>query len=182
MQKNCLIELERSYAISMLNTLPSDDAADFFGLLPNKEADFLLNQMEKKEASDIKQLLTYQVETAGSLMTTEYVTVAQYESVEAVIKHLRNVAADSETIYYLYVTNEKQQLLGVVSLRELFIASPESLIKDIMATQFVSVAVDTNRMEIVQIIKKYGFLAVPVVKSDYILAGIVTFDDILSYL
>lgn len=179
-QKKMIMELDRSYAIEMLNELPSDDAADFIGLLSHKEADFYLERMEREEAEDIKQLLSYQEGSAGSLMTTGMVTVRGSDSVADVMKRLRYSENDAETFYYLYVIDTSEQLLGVVSLRELIVADPERRMDDIMNTQYVSVSEDTCQTDVLKLIKKYGLLAVPVVTSESRLVGIVTFDDVIA--
>ncbi|MEZ2661537.1 magnesium transporter [Aneurinibacillus aneurinilyticus] len=182
MQKKCILELDRQYAIEMLNELPPDDATDFFGLLSHKEADFYLERMEKDEADDIKQLLTYKKGSVGSLMTTDVVTVAEADSVADVLERLQHSEFDAETIYYLYVTDAKERLLGVISLRELIISAPECRMEEIMNSRIISVSANTNQTEILQIIRKYGLLAVPVVTKEYALLGIVTFDDVLFYM
>ncbi|PUA34871.1 hypothetical protein C8Z91_33930 [Paenibacillus elgii] len=179
MQKTCIAELDRHYAIEMLNELPSDDAADFFGLLSDKEADFFLDRMEKDEADDIKQLLTYKQGSAGALMTTDVVTVTGSDSVADVLYRLRHSESDAETIYYLYVTDTGNQLTGVVTLRELIASDPQRRMDEIMNPQWISVSADTGQSEVLQIIRKYGLLALPVVTHKGTLLGIVTFDDVL---
>ncbi|NQX70865.1 magnesium transporter [Paenibacillus alba] len=179
-QKNCLLELDHEYAILMLNDLPSDDAADFIGLLPNQEADYLLNQMDQEEADDIKQLLTYFSGTAGSLLTTEFISVRATDSVAAILQNLRLVASHAETIYYLYVTDATGKLFGVLSLRDLIVSNPDSLVQEIMATQIISVKADSDLSEVGHLMKKYGLPAIPVLRFDDIMIGIVTFDDILT--
>jgi len=182
MQKECILELDRPFAIEMLNELPPDDATDFFGLLPYKEADFYLERMEKDEADDIKELLKYKKGSVGALMTPDLVMVAEEDSVNDVLERLKHSESDAETIYYLYVTDSQKQLIGVVSLRELITSPPECRMKEIMNSQIISVSANTNQTEVLQIIRKYGLLAVPVVTEEYILLGIVTFDDVLPFL
>ena len=168
--------------VEMLNDLPPDDATDFFELLSYKDADFYLERMEKDEADDIKQLLKYEKGSVGSLMTTDVVTVAKDNSVIDVFERLKHSEVDAETFYYLYVTDSNKQLLGVVSLRELIISDPECRMDEIMNAGIISVSANTNQSEVIQIIRKYALLAVPVVTENYELLGIVTFDDVLSYL
>ncbi|GMX61196.1 hypothetical protein Elgi_74930 [Paenibacillus elgii] len=179
MQRKCIVELERDYAIEMLNELPSDDATDFFGLLSSKEADYFLDRMEKEEADDIKQLLRYKKGSVGALMTTDVVTVTVSDSVADVMKRLRHSESHAETIYYLYVTDANNVLVGIVSLRELIVSDPERQMGEIMNSQMISVSADTDQSEVVRIIRKYGLLAVPVVSQKNMLLGIVTFDDVL---
>ncbi|MFE4709874.1 magnesium transporter [Paenibacillus sp. NPDC056722] len=178
-QKNIIQELDQTYAVEMLNDLPSDDATDFFGLLSHKQADFFLERMEKEEAEDIKHLLAYPKGSAGSLMTTDIYTIDGADTVTKVLNDLRLMTSDAETIYYLYVTDHNKRLLGVVSLRQLIVASAEQLILDLMSSKLITASPDAPRTEIVEIIKRYGLLAVPVVTPDNVLMGIVTFDDVV---
>jgi Mg/Co/Ni transporter MgtE len=182
MQKKIIVELERAYAVDMLNELPSDDAADFFGLLPEKEADLFLMEMEQEEADDIKQLLSYEEGYAGSLMTNDILKVAMSNTVADVLNRLHFKKTDAETIYYLYVTDDHDHLLGVVSLRQLIVAPAEGKMSEIMNSKLIAITTNTHRMEVLEIIKQYGLLALPVVTSNYVLVGIVTFDDVLSLL
>lgn len=182
MQKKCILELDRPFAVAMLNELPSDDAADFFGLLSYKEADYYLEQMEKDEADDIKQLLQYEKGSAGALMTKDVVIMAKDDLVIDVFERLKHDEADAETFNYLYITDSNNQLLGVVSLRDLIISPPESLMGEIMNSGIISVTANTSQPEVFQIIRKYGLLAVPVVTENFELLGIITFDDVLTYL
>jgi Mg/Co/Ni transporter MgtE len=182
MQKTIIVELERDYAVEMLNELPSDDAADFFGLLSHKEADFFLTRMEKEEVDDIKQLLAYPEGSAGSLMTADVFTVASTETAAEVLHRLHSKKTDAETIYYLYVTDEHHRLLGVVSLRQLIVAPAECLVAEMMNTKLVSVHAHTPHTEVLEMIKRYGLLAVPVISRDDMLEGIITFDDVFTFL
>ncbi|MEK8127708.1 CBS domain-containing protein [Paenibacillus filicis] len=182
MQKRIITELAREYAVEMLNELPSDDAADFIGLLTHYEADFFLTRMEQEEAEDIKQLLVYEEGTAGSLMTADVFTVAGTDTAAEVLNRLRYKKTDAETIYYLYVTDHQERLFGVVSLRQLIIAPAECVISEIMNAKLITVPTEAQRVEVLEIIKKYGLLAVPVVTPDDVLLGIITFDDVVSFL
>ncbi|MFA9559130.1 magnesium transporter MgtE N-terminal domain-containing protein [Evansella sp. AB-rgal1] len=115
-QKTVFAELD-DFAIGILNDLPADEATDFFGQIPDHIAAYLLNKMDKTEADNIKLLLSYKENTAGSLMTTEFITLKSNETVSDVMERLRIAGTDAETIYYLYVINDEDKLIGVVSLR-----------------------------------------------------------------
>lgn len=181
-QKECMLELARPYAIQMLNGLPSDDATDFIGLLSYQEADFYLDHMEKEEAEDIKQLLAYQEGTAGSLMTTEVIRIRMTDTITEVLDWMRRCLTNVETIYYLYVTDDRDTLLGVVSIRDFLISLPERPVYEMMNPHLVTIEPDAPQADVLEIIKKYGLLAVPVVTEDSRLVGIVTFDDVMSHL
>jgi Mg/Co/Ni transporter MgtE len=138
--------------------------------------------MEKEEVEEIKQLLAYEEGSAGSLMTSDVFTVARTDTAAEVLNRLHFKKTDAETIYYLYVTDDKEHLLGVVALRQLIIAPPESSMSEIMNSKLISILPGTHRMEVLEIIKQYGLLALPVVTTNYVLLGIVTFDDVVAFL
>lgn len=179
-QKTVFAELEDAFALNMLNELAADDITDFFGQISDGVASFLLSKMDKREANNIKQLLSYKEDTAGSIMTTEFITLAPKDTVYAVMARLREEGMDAETIYYLYVTNEEDKLIGIVSLRELIIALEDDLIENLMKEQVISVSPLTDQEEVSIIIKDYDLLAVPVVTNDEKMIGIVTVDDIID--
>ncbi|WP_078578390.1 magnesium transporter [Salipaludibacillus agaradhaerens] len=179
-QKTVFSELEDAFALNMLNELAADDITDFFGQIPDGIASFLLSKMGKKEANNIKQLLSYKEETAGSIMTTEFITLAPKDTVLAVMERLREEGMDAETIYYLYVTNDEDKLIGIVSLRELIISVADDTIENLMKEQVISVSPLTDQEEVSTIIKDYDLLAVPVVTNDGKMIGIVTVDDIID--
>lgn len=165
---------------AVLDEMSMDDAADVLGSFSDSVKTELLNLMEVAEASDVKELLAYPVDTAGGIMTTEYVAILENISAEKAIQVLRKTAPEAETVYYVYVINTKNQLVGVISLRELIIASPDALIADIMRKKVISVRVDTDQEEVARIVSRYDLLAVPVVTHDRTLVGIVTVDDIID--
>ncbi|MEG6614824.1 magnesium transporter [Peptococcaceae bacterium 1198_IL3148] len=164
----------------IMSQMFTDDAADLLGELPEEQQNKLLGLMKAAEAEDIRDLLSYDVDTAGGLMATEYVDVRKDFTANQAIERLRRIAPGAETVYYVYVTNDDEQLVGVISLRELIIADPEEKIENIMRTQVVSVHVRTDQEEVAKLVSKYDMLAVPVVNNDKQLLGIITFDDIID--
>ncbi|HHX51319.1 MAG TPA: magnesium transporter [Clostridia bacterium] len=173
-----ILDPERIAAV--LDEMSLDDAADFLGEVSENVKTELLDLMEVEEASDVKELLAYPEDTAGGIMTTEYVAILEDISAEKAIQVLRETAPDAETVYYVYVINTKNQLVGVISLRELIIANPETLITDIMQKKVISVRVDTDQEEVARVVTRYDFLAVPVIDHDRSLVGIVTVDDVID--
>ena len=165
---------------AVLDEMSLDDAADFLGEVSENVKTELLDLMEVEEASDVEELLAYPEDTAGGIMTTEYVAILEDISAEKAIQVLRETAPDAETVYYVYVINTKNQLVGVISLRELIIANPETLITDIMQKKVISVRVDTDQEEVARVVTRYDFLAVPVIDHDRSLVGIVTVDDVID--
>ncbi len=164
----------------ILGKMFTDDAADLLGDLPEDQKNKLLGLMKAAEAEDIRDLLSYEKDTAGGLMAIEYVDVRKDMTINQAIERLRKIAPDAETVYYVYVTNDDEQLVGVISLRELIIAPPDELIENIMQTNVTSVNVRTDQEEVARLMSKYDFLAVPVVNDDMLLLGIITFDDVMD--
>lgn len=166
----------------ILEDIPSDDAVDLLGELPEEQTRELLDQMRQDEAEDVKVLLTYPVETAGGLMTDEFITLRGFWTVQQALGELREKAPGAETIYYLYVTDAEDRLVGVVSIRQLIVASPETRVEDIMGENVISVAAEADQEEVARLIEKYDFLALPVVGQERRLLGIVTVDDVIDVL
>jgi magnesium transporter len=136
--------------------------------------------MDIEEADEVRELLSYDEDTAGGLMTTEYVTVTAEMTAEQTIEHLRKVGEEAELIYYVYVTDAAEHLIGVFSLSDLIIAPPETPITKFMHKRVVSVELDTPQDEIAKAVGKYNLIAVPVVDSENRMHGIVTADDALD--
>jgi Mg/Co/Ni transporter MgtE len=136
--------------------------------------------MEADEAKDIRKLLAYPEETAGGIMTTEYVTVRPDLTVEQAIQVLRETGPEAETIFYIYVTDDANHLVGVFSLSTLIFAQPDTLVSDLLVKRMVTVHPLDEQNDVAQVIAKYDLLAVPVVDEDNHLHGIVTADDALD--
>lgn len=165
---------------AIIDEMYSDDVADLLAELTDQEKDKILNLMEREDAVEVRELLEYKVDTAGGIMTTEYVAILQDITAGRAIEVLREIAPDAETVYYVYVVNDKNQLVGVISLRELIVSSPGTVIENIMHHKVKSVNVNMDQEEVAAIVTKYDFLAVPVVDNDNCLLGIITVDDIID--
>lgn len=179
-QKTVYSELEEEFALTMLTALPADDITDFLGEIPDHIATYLLEQLDKESSNSIKLLLSYQDETAGSLMTTEYVTISPTDTVSFVLDKLRNATKKAETIYYLYVVDKNRKLIGVLSLRELISSDVDTTVHSIMKDQVITVYAHTDQEEVSKLIKNYDLLAVPVITNDGTIIGIVTVDDVID--
>lgn len=175
-----LTRIDKSQATEILEELFSDDAADLIGDLPDEDKKQLLELMGSEEAEDVRELLGYEEDTAGGIMTTEYVAIRKDITVHKAITAVREIAQEAETVYYVYVIDEKNRLVGVNSLRDLILASPNSLIQDIMHQNVKSVNVHMDQEEVAKIVAKYNFLAIPVIADDGELLGIVTVDDVID--
>lgn len=180
--KQFLQEMDTTYAADMISYMFVDNAVDVLKELDKSQVVSYLTLMDKNAASEIKALLHYEEYTAGSIMTTEYVTVPQNSTVRSGMTILRNEAPGAETIYYVFVVDDDNRLTGVVSLRDLIIADEDTLISSIMNERVVSVLVSEDQEEVARMIKDYNFLAVPVVDFQQHILGIITVDDIIDVL
>ncbi|ARK28626.1 magnesium transporter [Halalkalibacter krulwichiae] len=181
-QKDLITETDQYYAANMINHLYADDAADFLSELEHSEAQKLLKAMNLEEANDVKELMAYPPKTAGAIMTKEFISLSSTNTVQEVIEKLRAEGPNAETIYYLYVVNPSNQLVGVLSLRDLITAPSDIRVETLMSPRVVSVIASTNQEEVAKIIKKYDFLAAPVTDDEGVLLGIVTVDDVIDVL
>ncbi|RQD78244.1 MAG: magnesium transporter, partial [Candidatus Syntrophonatronum acetioxidans] len=172
--------LDKEKASSILKEMSSDEAVDLLSELPPAEAQELLTRIEDPE--EIEGLLKFPEDTAGGLMTTEYLSLPENMPVEEAIQRLREVASEVETIYYIYVIDEENRLIGVLSLRELISAEDGTLLKDIMKTNVINVDVNLDQKEVARVVSRYDLLAVPVIDGNDSLRGIITVDDILDVL
>jgi len=179
-QVSIVESLDEERAADILEEMEPDEAADVLGDLSADRRDEILEEMEPDEAEDVKELLEYHDETAGGLMTTEFISISPDMTAEQVINHLRKVGPDAETIYYVYVLDESERLVGVISLRDLIVAQPETKVRDFMVEQVIHVHVDATIQEIVQTMEDYNLLALPIVDDESRMQGIVTVDDALE--
>jgi len=167
-------------AADILEEMDPDDAADILQDTRAETQEAMLQEMEPEEREDVRELLAYDEDTAGGIMTNDYLEIRQEMSAEQVIEVLRREVPDTETIYYLYVTDDDGHLAGILSLRALIVAQPGTNVADIMQKRTVSVFVDDPKSKVAEIIGKYNYLALPVVDHEGVLQGIVTVDDVLD--
>ena len=180
-QQEELVEaLDRERLSDLLEEMAPDDRVDLLGRMPHERVDDLLPLIAQAERSDIRKLLSYEEDSAGSIMTTEYASLPENITVREALDQLRNQAPDSETIYYVYILGENRRLDGFISLRELILARPEAVLSDVMERGVISVRVDDDQEHVAQELARYNFIAIPVVDNANRLVGIVTHDDVLD--
>ena len=172
--------LDTKRALGVLEKMPVDEAADIIGDLSVERAEELLRLMRPRKSSAIRKLLKHRDETAGGLMTSEFIALPQDLTVEQVIVKLRETAPDAETIYYLYIVDEAERLVGILSLRKLIISAPHKRISEIMIKNYITVNPKMNQREVADVISKYNLLAVPVVDHENKIHGIITVDDVID--
>ena len=168
---------ELSYVI---NELYLDDAVDMIEEMPANLVHRILRNLDKEMRDSINQILNYPKDSAGSIMTMEYVDLRRGMTVSEAFDRIREIGVEKETIYTCYVTDSRRKLKGIVTVKGLLLAPKDALIRDIMETNIVHVTTQTDREEVAALFDKYDFLAVPVVDNELRLVGIVTIDDAID--
>ena len=165
----------------IVDELYVDDAADLVEEMPANVVKRILKQADPEMRRSINQILRYPEYSAGSIMTTEYVTLRPNMTVEEAILRIRRQGVDKETIYTCYVTGKDRTLIGMVTVKDLLLADDdEKLIEDIMLTNLIFVNTLTDQEDVAKMLAKYNFLALPVVDGEGRMVGIVTFDDAMD--
>ncbi len=174
-------DLTPKFIAAVIREMASDDAADLLEALPAKVANDIRQFMGKEERAEVDELLQYHPETAGGLMSPDFMALDGELTVGEAIRKLQERSEEMEMSFYLYITHgEEGQLAGVLSLRQLLMHPPYRLLKNIHNPKVIAVATDTDQEEVAHIVSKYNILAVPVVDSSYKVIGIVTVDDIID--
>ena len=179
-QQSLLERLRSGEVLELVEEMSPDDRVRLFDELPAKVVRRLLAELSPAERRVTAQLLGYEPETAGRLMTTEFIDLKEFHSAGQALEIVRRRARDTETIYSLYVTDASRHLTGILSLRDLVMAEPDTRIGDAMTREVVSVTTDTDQEEVARAIQRYDFLAIPVVDREQRLVGIVTVDDVID--
>ena len=163
----------------LLDDLYMDDTVDMLEELPANLVNRILDTVSASDRRMINQLLNYPDDSAGSIMTTEYVDLREAMTVAEAMAHIKKTGIHKETIYTCYVT-ERRKLVGIVTAKDLLIADDDAKIKDLMETEIISVTTHTDQEEVAQLFTKYDLLALPVLDTDNLMVGIVTFDDAMD--
>jgi CBS domain-containing protein len=179
-QVEVLEDLDPARAADILEEMSPDDAADLVADLSDETREEILALMERDEAEELGELLAYPEDTAGGMMTTEFVTIASSLTCGQAIDRLREMEPDAETIYYVYVVDDDERLVGVLSLRDLIVARPSTPISKVMIPEPVTVELLADEDAVAEVVAHYNLLAVPVVDESGHLVGIVTVDDAMD--
>jgi magnesium transporter len=179
-QMSIISNMDSERASDIIEMMPPDKAADILSDLPADKAKEILEGIEKEEAEDIQELLSHEEDTAGGLMTNEFIAYPPETTVKKAIEDFKKDAEEVETVYYIYVMDADEKLIGIVSLRELLLAELDKRLSDIMETKLKTVAPETDEVEVAEIISKYNIVALPVVDDEGYMLGIVTIDDVID--
>jgi magnesium transporter len=168
--------------VRILESMPADDVADIIGRLPEEKSQTILDKMKKAESEEVEDLLRYDDDTAGGIMVPDFIALREDVTAREAIESLQTEHSDVEMAFYLYVVDEYGKLVGVSSLRQLVVVSPETPLKEFMTTDVFSVQTDMDQEEVARLVARYDILAVPVVDGSNRLMGIVTVDDVIDIL
>jgi magnesium transporter len=180
MQAAIVSDLPEERAADILEEMDPDEAADLLQDLPEERREELVDLMQKEEASDVEELLTHPEDSAGGIMTSDFVALSGDLTAAQAIDELRERKPDPELTYYLYVVGAEGKLEGVLSLRDLIVAAPDTKVTAIMDPHVLKVAAETPKEEVASLIAKYDLLALPVVDARGKLLGTVTVDDVVE--
>ncbi len=179
-QVSLIENLNPAMASDIIEEMSPSEAADLLGDLPKEKAEGILKEMEKEIAEDVKELLVHPEEKAGGLMTSAFPSLPPHSTARETLEYLRKEAENLDVIDYVYVLDEKEHLLGVVSLRGLLMAAPQTLLSDMMDTRVVTVKLEEEKEEIADIFAKYAFKAVPVLDDSDRMKGAISFKNLLE--
>ncbi|MBY0249549.1 MAG: magnesium transporter [Nitrospiraceae bacterium] len=174
-----LADLLHSDVAWLLKDLGPDDVAYILGFLPEERGKDILALMKTEDSTEVADILKYPKDTAGGIMTTEFFSLSEDATAQEAIRRLQH-ATDAEMVFYIYVTDKDERLVGVLSLRQLLTVLPATPLKNIMTRDVMSVTVDMDQEEVARQVASYNLLAIPVVEKDGRLAGIITVDDVVD--
>ena len=173
-------QLDRGEISQLIDDLPADERVDILNDVAPEVAQELLPLVPADDRRDILRLQKHQEETAGAVMTSQFARLSEKLTADEALRELREQVQESETIYYLYVVDDEDHLRGLVSLKEVFFAPPETLISDLMTRDVIAVRDNEDQEEVARILARYDFLAIPVVDQSHHLLGIITHDDVID--
>jgi magnesium transporter len=181
-QKAILEELDKKEAALVVTYMSSDEATDLLGKLPRNTVENILTLIGSDRAKKLSTLLGYSSDSAGGLMTTEYVSMPSTMSVEAAIEYIKTQTRGVETVPYIYIVDETHRLKGVTTIRKLLFSDPKEVVLNIIFPSVIYVHLNDSVKEVAHLMDKYKVSALPVVDENEIIHGIITMDDILSQL
>ena len=180
MKEKLIQDLTDAELKGILNELFMDDTVDLIEEMPSNVVKKILKVVNAKDRKIINELLQYPEDSAGSIMTTEFIDLKETMTVEQALQRIRDIGIDSETIYNCYVLNRNRVLLGMINIKEILISKKEQIIKDLMTTNVISVNTLEDQEDAAKIFDKYDLYAVPVVDNENRLVGIITVDDAIN--
>jgi len=179
-QERVLSDLDNKAISDIVQELDSDDAADLVGDLPAERARQIIETVGEEVSRELRKLLPYPEDSAGGIMALEYVAVNADSTVQEAIETIRTKREEVENVYYLFVVDDHQRLVGVVSLKDLVLEAPTRRLKEIMNPEVISAYIYNDQEEVAHLVKKYNLVSIPVVDEHHRLVGRITHDDIID--
>lgn len=180
LREKILDKIDTEKISDIIDELETDDATDIVSDLPEDVAEEVLEKMDSEDSEDVKELLKYDEETAGGIMSSDFVAVEDYETIRAAIREVRNNEENFEQIYHIYVLTDEEILVGIVSLKSLLTNSLRTKITAVMEEDLIYVTPDVDQEEVANLMKKYDLVAIPVVDKNKVMLGRITIDDIVD--
>ena len=177
-QRSVFENLPLDKAADLLEKMPADEAADILDELGKDRAEELLNEMNVETSDDIRELMEYAQNSVGSIMTTDFISFNENETVDQTIKELRKLKPQSDTMYYLYIIKASGRLVATVSLRDIIVAEPDTKLKEIMNSNVIYLNDEDKIQSLNEIITKYSLLSIPVVNLEKEMVGVVIINDV----
>lgn len=172
--------LDRAQLAALVTDMPHDERADLVNFLSEEKQQELYRNLARSEREDVRRLASYEEDTAGAVMTSDYVALRPEQTAAAAIADIRREAPQRETIYYCYVVDTERRLIGIASLRDLILAPQNKPVEEIMSREVISARADEDREATARKIAKYDLIALPVTDENGVLVGIVTHDDAMD--
>ena len=168
------------FAADVFEKMPADEVADIIDELEDERAERLLQEMEAESSQEVRELLEYADNEVGSIMTTDYVTFGEDETLESVYEQLRKLKPEADSLYNYFIVNDKDELIGTLSFRDIIISEPSVRVLEVMNDEPIYL-LDTEKMDdIAELVSKYNLLGIPVVNEEKQLEGMVVIHDIIE--
>ena len=164
----------------LIHDLPAEDIVDILGLLPELLSHDIQNYLDHEEREEVQEIFQYPEESAGRIMSTQFVAFDQNLMIREVIHQFQEIDEDADAPYYIYVVNNDNQMVGVLSLRQILLYPQKTVLSSIMHRDYVAVSPETDQEEVADIVSQYNYLAVPVIGDDGELVGVVTVEDVID--
>lgn len=170
------------YIANLFHYMEIDNVVNFLSYRDDEERQVLLNFLDTAERSKVEEMLAYEPETAGSIMTKGFISVSPEHTVQQTVEMVRTIAKEAEMVYYIYVLDTTSRLVGILSLRDTILNPEDTKVQDVMLTQLAFVRLNDDQEAVARMIQDYNLLAVPVLNDEDVMLGIVTVDDVMDIL
>lgn len=180
LQKSFLDRLSAEEAAEVVERMEPDDAADLLSQLSDEDSKTIIEGLMGESSSDVVDLMGYPADSAGGIMSSDYLALPEATTVEQVVQALQSEESENKVAFYIYVVNRTGHLVGVVSLKQILLSRKTTQLRDLMTSNTISVATDTDQEQVASLVAQYDFLSIPVVDNENVLVGVITVDDVID--